>query len=76
MTPPAGRVAVLGERPRVQGFALAGAMVLVADDDESVRSQWADLPSDVPVVVLTPVAAAALGDLVPDVRRLTVVMPP
>ena len=72
----AGRVAVLGEEPRVQGFALAGALVLVAGDAAAVRSRWAALPTDVPVVVLTPGAAAALRDRLPDPHRLTVVMPP
>jgi vacuolar-type H+-ATPase subunit F/Vma7 len=75
MAPSTGRVAVIGEQPRVQGFALAGALVLVADDEAAVRSQWAALPADVPVVVLTPAAAQALGQSIPDVRRLTVVMP-
>ena len=73
---PVGRVAVLGELYRVQGFALAGALVLVAADDDDVRSRWAALPADVPVVVLTPAAASALADRLPDPARLTVVMPP
>lgn len=73
---PTGRVAVLGELPRVQGYALAGALVVVADDPAAVRSQWAALPADVPVVVLTPAAASALADRLPDAARLTVVMPP
>jgi len=76
MAPTAGRVAVLGEQPRAQGFALAGALVMFADDDTAVRSRWAALPADVVVVVLTCAAAAALTDLSPDARRLTVVMPP
>ena len=76
MTLSAGPVAVIGELPRVQGFALAGAVVLVADDDAAVRSQWASLPTDVPVVVLTAAAAVALGHLAADGGRLIVVMPP
>ena len=70
-----GRVAVLGTRVRVQGFALAGALVESSDDDTSTRAAWRALPADVSVVVLTPEAAAALGDLLPDAHRLTVVMP-
>ena len=54
MTEVVGRVAVLGERSRVQGFALAGAFVSIADDEDAVRSAWRGLPSDVTVVVLTP----------------------
>lgn len=71
------RVAAIGELTRVQGFALAGVVVLVAADPEAVRTAWSSLDDDVAVVVLTPAAAAALGDE-PASRRwpLTVVMPP
>jgi vacuolar-type H+-ATPase subunit F/Vma7 len=71
------RVAVLGEPLQVQGFILAGAVVLAADDPAAVRSAWASLGDDVAVVVLTPRAAAALepelaaGGAAP----LTVVLP-
>ena len=75
MTEVVGSVAVLGERSRVQGFALAGAIVSIADDEDAVRSAWRGLASDVTVVVLTPEAAADLSDVLPDARRLTVVMP-
>jgi vacuolar-type H+-ATPase subunit F/Vma7 len=75
MTEVVGRVAVLGAGVRVQGFALAGAFVSIADDEDAVRSAWQDLPSDTAVVVLTPEAAQALADVLPDTRRLTVVMP-
>jgi vacuolar-type H+-ATPase subunit F/Vma7 len=70
-----GRVAVVGERRRVQGFALAGAVVLPAEDAPGTRAAWRGLSADVAVVVLTPAAAAALADVLPDRRRLTVVMP-
>jgi vacuolar-type H+-ATPase subunit F/Vma7 len=76
MAPSTGPVAVIGEQHRVQGFALAGAVVLVAEDDAAVRSQWAALPAEVSVVVLTPAAAVAVGGLASGVRPLTVVMPP
>lgn len=56
------RIAVLGEGARVAGFALAGALVLVADDPEQARTAWAALPADVAVAILTPAAAAALGE--------------
>lgn len=70
------RVAVVGELTRVQGFALAGALVLVAEDAPAARSAWSSLADDVAVVVLTPRAAAALGDELERQRRpLTVVMP-
>ena len=72
------RVAVLGEQVRVQGFALAGALVLEAGDAAAARSAWASLPGDVAVVVLTPRAARALQDQPPPAGRLplTVVLPP
>jgi vacuolar-type H+-ATPase subunit F/Vma7 len=55
------RIAALGEEVRVQGYALAGAVVIAADGPEAVRSAWRTLPEDIAVVVLTPAAAAALG---------------
>ena len=71
-----GTVAALGETALVQGFALAGARVVSADDGAAVRSAWRTLPPDVTVVILTPNAARVLG---PDVEcsrfPLTVVMP-
>ncbi|GAB2784054.1 hypothetical protein GCM10027073_16020 [Streptomyces chlorus] len=73
-----GRIAALGERSRVAGLALAGAVVLVADDPEAVRRGWRNLPGDVDMVILTPAAAEVLEqDLTgPDGhRRLTTVMP-
>jgi vacuolar-type H+-ATPase subunit F/Vma7 len=71
------RAAVIGELTRVQGFGLAGAVVLAADDAAAVRSAWDSLAGDVAVVVLTPRAAAALGDqLERQGWPLVAVMPP
>lgn len=74
------RVAVLGERAKVQGFALAGAMVLIAEDAEQARTAWESLGADVAVVVLTPLAAASLAHEIDEAQRsdsrLPVVMPP
>jgi vacuolar-type H+-ATPase subunit F/Vma7 len=69
----ASRVAVIGEQVRVQGFALAGAIVRVAEDPDAARSAWLGLPDDVAVVILTPAAHEAVADRPP--HRLTVVMP-
>jgi vacuolar-type H+-ATPase subunit F/Vma7 len=71
-----GRLVVLGEAVRVEGFALAGATVLVADDTDAVRRAWASLPGDVAVVLLTANAAAALAEE-PALREgvLSAVMP-
>jgi vacuolar-type H+-ATPase subunit F/Vma7 len=55
------RVAVLGEQVAVQGYALAGAVVLAVDDDDAARAAWDALPADVAVVILTRAAARALG---------------
>ena len=68
------RIAVLGERHRVEGFALAGAAVFVGDDAASIKDAWTRLPGDVDVVVLTPAAANALEDVVQS-RPLRVVLP-
>jgi vacuolar-type H+-ATPase subunit F/Vma7 len=54
-----GTVAVIGEETLVRGYALAGALVLAADDAEAVRAAWRDLPGDVAVVILTEAAAQA-----------------
>lgn len=70
------RIAVIGERSRTEGFALAGALTRDADSPESVRSAWASLPDEVAVVVLTPAAAKALREQLDDPARLPVVMPP
>ncbi|HEY5014402.1 MAG TPA: hypothetical protein VIK61_17090 [Acidimicrobiia bacterium] len=67
-------IAALGESHRVEGFALAGALVLVAADAHAVRDAWARLPDDVEVVVLTPAAASALEAVV-QARPLRVVLP-
>ncbi|MEV0304305.1 hypothetical protein [Streptomyces prasinus] len=74
-----GRVAALGERARVAGLALAGAVVLVADDPEAVRRGWRSLPDGVDLVILTSAAAEALEQdpgLSAGSGRLTTVMPP
>ncbi|MFE9924838.1 hypothetical protein ACFYQA_25630 [Streptomyces sp. NPDC005774] len=74
-----GRVAALGERARVAGLALAGAVVLVADGPAAVRRGWRSLPDGIDLVILTPAAAEALEQdpgLPAGRRRLTIVMPP
>ena len=68
-----GRVAAIGERVAVQGFGLAGAVLLPAETGAEAADRWAALPDDIEVVILTPMADRALPDR-PDVP-LTVVMP-
>lgn len=70
------RIAVLGEEVSVQGFGLAGAVVLVAEDADAVRAAWEGLADDVAVVILTQAAARTLGETPTGVVPLTVVMPP
>lgn len=68
-----GTVAAIGEEVLVAGLGLAGVQVLPAEQPEAVRAAWRQLPDGVALVVLTPAAAAALGELPPD--RLVVVLP-
>jgi hypothetical protein len=56
------RVAALGERLAVQGFGLAGALVLAAEDAAAARAAWRTLPPDMAVVILTRAAADAVGE--------------
>jgi vacuolar-type H+-ATPase subunit F/Vma7 len=72
----AGRIAVLGEQSRVQGYALAGALVIAADDPDAVRSAWRRLDADVAVVIVTQRAAGALSEVLDSLSwPLAVVMP-
>jgi vacuolar-type H+-ATPase subunit F/Vma7 len=72
------RSAVIGEGVRTAGFALAGAVVTTAETPEETRAAWRMLPGDIAVLILTPRAAAWLGDLPsasPRRELLVVVMP-
>jgi vacuolar-type H+-ATPase subunit F/Vma7 len=55
-------VAVIGERVRVQGWALAGVRVLSADGADETRQAWHSLGAEVVVVLLTSSAAEYLAD--------------
>ncbi len=70
------RAAVIGEAVRTAGFALAGAVVLAAENQQEARAAWRELPADIAVLVLTARAASWLGGE-PQPRRdvLLVVMP-
>lgn len=67
------RIVVLGESPRVDGWALAGAVIVTAVGADDVRRAWDALPTDVDVVITTPAAAEALSHR--SGQRLVVVMP-
>jgi vacuolar-type H+-ATPase subunit F/Vma7 len=70
-----GGVAAIGAEVAVQGFGLAGALVLAADGPDEVQTAWRSLPADVAVVILTRDAIAALPDLAGANLPLTVVLP-
>ncbi len=55
------RVAAVGRAVAVSGYALAGVLVLVAEDDDAVLAAWDHLPADVEVVILSSAARQALG---------------
>ena len=73
-------IVVLGEAALVEGYALAGARVVAAEDPDAVRHAWSSLPDEV-VFVLTPAAARAVVGDGDELRRplegsrLWVVMP-
>jgi vacuolar-type H+-ATPase subunit F/Vma7 len=70
-----GRVAAIGAEVAVQGFGLAGALVLPVDGPEEVRAAWRALPPDVVVVILTRAAAAVLPEATSVTLPMTVVLP-
>lgn len=55
-----GRIAVLGDRHRIQALAIAGVEPHPAASDEEAVEAWRLLPSDVAVLILTRQSAAAL----------------
>jgi vacuolar-type H+-ATPase subunit F/Vma7 len=71
-----GRLVVLGEAVKVDGYALAGATTIAVGDPKSINRSWSELPPDSSLVVLTPAAASALGSRVLERDGvLTVTMP-
>jgi vacuolar-type H+-ATPase subunit F/Vma7 len=71
-----GSVVVIGERAEVEGYALAGAAVRVAEEPAGVRAAVRDLPADATLVILTRAAAAALGVLPPQTTARQIVVLP
>jgi vacuolar-type H+-ATPase subunit F/Vma7 len=70
-----GVAVVVGEASRVEGFALAGAVVIVAEEADDVRRACSRLPELTSLVVLTKRASTALGQQVLGAQVLIVVMP-
>jgi vacuolar-type H+-ATPase subunit F/Vma7 len=70
-------IAVIGERPLVAGFGMAGARVHPARSPAEVEAAWGALPPSVSIVILTAAAADALREVPRQPGApLTVVMPP
>jgi vacuolar-type H+-ATPase subunit F/Vma7 len=67
-----GRIAVIGERHRIQPLAIAGADPHPAETPEQALSAWAEIGSDVAVLILTGDAAAALAGRIDERRDLLV----
>jgi len=71
------RIAAIGERERVRGFAFAGVHVAAAEEPQAARAAWRALPADVALVILTPAARSALqAELDASEQLLCAVMPP
>lgn len=58
-------IVALGERRRIDGFAVAGVRLVAAEDAAAAQHAWLGLEEDVAVLILTPAASAALSDLLP-----------
>jgi vacuolar-type H+-ATPase subunit F/Vma7 len=56
-------IVALGERRRLEGFALAGVRVVSAENPAEVRAAWERLGPEVGVVLLTASARECLADL-------------
>ena len=69
-------VFALGEESLVRGFALAAVHVVVAECPEDVVAAWRSLSADAALLLLTPMAEAALaGHLGERPRLLHAVLP-
>jgi vacuolar-type H+-ATPase subunit F/Vma7 len=72
-----GAVAAIGEQVRVAGLALVGVAVFPAEDADTVRRSWREMPGEVALVIVTPAAAEALGPApLRGTSPLTAVLPP
>ncbi len=71
-----GRAVAIGEHARIEGFALAGVALAPAADAAAALAAWEALPDDVALLLLTPAAAAAIGDRSRERPRLVCVEVP
>ena len=70
------RIAVIGERHRIQALAIAGADPHAAETADERLAAWNQLAANVAVLILTPESAAALGSRVDERRDLLVTVLP
>jgi vacuolar-type H+-ATPase subunit F/Vma7 len=69
------KVVAIGERPRLEGYALAGVEILEAPDAAAAERMWEQLPADVGLLLLSPTAEAALAERLTEKQLLWVVVP-
>lgn len=70
-----GTVAVIGEAALIQGYALAGVTVLVAEDAGAVRQAWDSQAATATLVILTARAAEYLALEGDSSKPMIAVMP-
>lgn len=56
------KIVAIGERNRIQGYAIAGVDPVAVDNADETAAAWGRLSHDVAVLILTPQAAADLAD--------------
>lgn len=71
-----GRIAALGERSRIQAFAIAGVEGHPAATNVEALSAWHELSHEVAVLILTRESAAALAGRLDERRDLLVTVLP
>jgi vacuolar-type H+-ATPase subunit F/Vma7 len=54
------RAVAIGDRRRLAGYALAGALAVSADSPQAIEAAWERLGEDATLLVLTPEARAQL----------------
>ncbi len=59
-------IVALGERQRVEGFALTGVRVVPVENRAAARAAWRQLGADVTTILLTARAREFLADLLPE----------
>lgn len=68
-------VVAMGDPVRVRGWALAGVQVVPATTRAQARDAWSQLPDSVTLVIVDPVVADSLDDLLSPTGPLVAVLP-